>query len=83
MELSRKTTILLSPRLYSMLKSISQARHTSIGELIRSACEKQYGISSEPDALAAAERLASMNLPVGEVRAMKGQSVPAPEDLIP
>ena len=44
MELSKKTTILLTPRLYKMLKGESEARKVSIGELIRAACVKQYGL---------------------------------------
>lgn len=80
MELSKKTTILLSPRLYKMLKGESNSRGLSIGELIRSACEKQYGLSSESEALEAAERLSALNLPVGTPAAMKQESVPGPEE---
>ena len=83
MELSKKTTILLSPRLYSLLKGISKAKNQSIGALIRSACENQYGLYSESEALAAAERLSSLALPVDTPATMKREAVPEPEELMP
>lgn len=83
MELSKKTTILLSPRLYTLLKRLSHSTNQSIGELIRAACEKQYGLHPESASLAAAERIAELRLPVDTPYAMKRQSVPAPEDLMP
>lgn len=83
MELSKKTTILLSPRLYSLLKRLAMSTNRSIGELIRTACEKQYGLHPESEALEAAERLASLHLPVDTPASMKRESVPAPEELMP
>ena len=83
MELSKKTTILLSPRLYSLLKSLSESTNRSIGDLIRSACEKQYGLHPEDEALEAADRLAAYHLPVGTPASMKRESVASPEELIP
>ena len=83
MELSKKTTILLSPRLYSLLKQLSESTNRSIGELIRSACEKQYGLHPESKALEAADRLATFQLPVGTPASMKRESVTPPEDLMP
>ena len=75
MELSKKTTILLSPRLYSMLKGISKTKNLSIGELIRSACEKQYGLSAQSEALKAVDALSEMRLPVATPGEMKRESV--------
>ena len=83
MELSKKTTILLSPRLFNLLKSLSKARNSSIGELVRSACEIQYGLISEPDMHAAVDRLSSLTLPVDSPDTMKRESVPGPKDLVP
>lgn len=83
MELSKKTTILLSPRLYSLLKNLSESTSRSIGELIRAACEQQYGLFPEGEALEAADRLATFQLPVGTATSMKQESVPAPEELMP
>ena len=82
MELTKKTTILLTPRLYSLLKRLSESTNTSIGELIRSACEKQYGLCPESEALEAAERLAAYELPVDTPASMKRESVPGPGELM-
>ena len=81
MELSKKTTILLSPRLYGMLKGISKTKNLSIRELIRSACEKQYGLLAE--SVEAVDNLSSMALPVDTPDAMKREAVPRPEELLP
>jgi hypothetical protein len=83
MELTKKTTILLTPRLHNMLTGLSKAQHTSIGELVRRACEKQYGITSEDASRDAANRLSEFELPVGTSRAMKHESVPTPNDFLP
>lgn len=81
MELSKKTTILLSPRLHRHLTQLAAARHTSMGELIRTACEREYGLCGVEERLAAVRRLSSLTLPVGEPGEMKRESVPSPEDL--
>ena len=83
MGLSKKTTILLSPRLHSMLKGISKTRNLSIGELIRTACEKQYGLLAESEAFEAVDSLSSMALPVDTPDVMKREAVPRPEELLP
>ena len=83
MELSKKTTILLSPRLYNMLKSLSKTNKLSIGELIRSACEKQYGLIPEIEAVDAIDSLSSMALPVDLPDVMKHESIPSPKELLP
>ena len=83
MELSQKTTILLSPRMHRLLKDIARARRRSVGELIREACEAQYGVSPESVARDAVDKLASLELPVGTAEELKRESVPAPEDLLP
>ena len=43
MELTKKTTILLSPDLHAHLARTARARRTSLGQLVREACEIQYG----------------------------------------
>ena len=83
MELSKKTTILLSPRLFNTLKSLSKSKNSSIGELIRSACEAQYSLGTESDAHAAVDQLSALALPVDSPGAMKAESVLRPEDLLP
>lgn len=81
MELSHKTTILLSAELHDRLKRIARERRTSLGELVREACVRQYGLGDREDRLAAVEALAALSLPVGPVEEMLRQSVPPPRDL--
>ncbi len=81
MELSKKTTILFSPELHARLVRIARQRGTSLGELVRTACRRQYGIVSRKERLAAVRELAALYLPVGSPCDMKKESVPDPEDL--
>ena len=83
MELSKKTTILFSPELHDQLSRLAEQRGVSLGELVRSACAKQYGIVHNEARVEAVRELAQLSLPVADVQAMKRQSVPRPDDLIP
>ena len=83
MELSKKTTILLSERQHEQLSQLARHRGVSLGELIRAACEKQYGRPSVEERLAAVRRLGSLALPVGTPAQMKRESVPDPRALMP
>lgn len=83
MELSKKTTILLSPTLHRRLAKLAAQRRTSIGELVRSACEHQYGMAEDEDRVAAARALAEFHLPVADVATMKRESVPDLEQPLP
>jgi len=83
MELSKKTTILFPPDLHEHLVQIARRQGRSLGELVRLACESQYGLVSKEERLRAVEEIGRLNLPVGDVREMKRQSVPAPDDLLP
>ncbi len=82
MELTKKTTILFSPSLHARLTETAKQRGVSLGELVRSACEAQYGLVSSEERLRAAERLRRLALPIGSVKTMKRQSVPRAEDLL-
>jgi len=82
MELSKKTTILFPPDLHERLSRLAAQKGISLGELVRSACEKQYGIVSREDRLAAVRKLAALELPVGDPGEMKLESVPDPEELL-
>jgi predicted transcriptional regulator len=73
--LTKKTTILLPPELHSRLTRLAAQRGTSIGELIRTAVEVQYGLGASPVRLAAVEGLAALALPVGSPAEMKHESV--------
>lgn len=80
MELSRKTTILLSPQLHERLKAVARRRGVSMGELIRLACEETYGDVTADDRLEAVKTLSHLDLPVADVETMKRQSVPNVEE---
>jgi predicted DNA-binding ribbon-helix-helix protein len=81
MDLTHKTTILLSESLYRQLTQLARERGQSLGELVRRACERQYGMSDRRERLAAVEALAALRLPVGPVERMVAESVADPQDL--
>ena len=81
MELTKKTTILFPPDLYARLKTLAERKGTSMGELVRRACEEQYSLYSAEDRVAAVRELAGFSLPVGTPEEMERESVPDPEDL--
>lgn len=83
MELSKKTTILFPPDLHSRLLRLARQKGTSLGDLVRSACEKQYDLATREERLAAVEALSVLDLPVGTPEEMARESVPAPEELMP
>lgn len=81
MELSHKTTVLLSAELHERLSALARRRRQSLGELVREACIKQYGLDDAESRLAAVDALAAMSLPVDSIREMKRESVPPPRRL--
>jgi predicted transcriptional regulator len=81
MGLTHKTTILLSDDLHRQLTQLAEERGQSLGELVRQACERQYGIADRQERLAAVKALAAMRLPVGPVEQMIAESVSEPRDL--
>lgn len=83
MDLTKKTTILLSPDMHERLASLAAERKTSMGQLVREACERQGGDLSVTDRLAVARRLGALNLPVGSVEQMERESVPDPDARLP
>jgi hypothetical protein len=83
MELSKKTTILFTPEQHRRLTKLADQRGTSLGRLVRSACERQYGLVSREDRIAAVRGLSELALPVGTPSDMKNESTPSPEELLP
>jgi predicted DNA-binding protein len=81
MRLTHKTTVLLPERLHRQLSQLAEERGQSMGELVRQACERQYGLADVEARLAAVEVLRAMRLPVGPVEQMIAESVAEPQDL--
>ncbi|MBI2212747.1 MAG: ribbon-helix-helix protein, CopG family [Acidobacteria bacterium] len=75
MELSKKTTILLSEEQHEQLTRLARERGTSLGDLIREACAQEYGLASTRERAAAIAELALLSLPVGDVATMKRESI--------
>ncbi|HYW32573.1 MAG TPA: CopG family transcriptional regulator [Gemmatimonas sp.] len=83
MELTKKTTILLSPETHRRLTELAAQRGKSLGELVREACVAQYGLVDADTRIAAAAALSALSLPVSSPRDMKHESVPSADDLMP
>ena len=83
MELTKKTTILFTPELHRRLSQLAEQKGASLGELVRAACERQYGLVSNEARLEAVKELGILRLPVTDIRTMKRQSVPSPSRLLP
>jgi hypothetical protein len=81
--LTKKTTILFTPELHGRLTHLAEQRRTSLGELVRSACEFQYGMVPAAEKVAAVRRMAALALPVASVRRMKRESVADAGSLAP
>lgn len=81
MELTKKTTVLFAPDFHKRLMKLASQKGVSMGELIRSACEQQYGILSRDDRISAARALSRLSLPVASPRKMKLESTPRPKEL--
>jgi hypothetical protein len=81
MRLTHKTTVLLSEGLHRQLSQLAQERGQSLGELVRHACERQYGMADADARLAAVDAIEIMRLPVGPVEQMVAESVADPRDL--
>lgn len=82
MELSKKTTILFPPALHARLVRLAAWRGVSMGDLVRNACEQQYGQTSREERLRAVRDLGGLALPVDEPEVMAAQSVPAPDESV-
>ncbi len=82
MELSKKTTILFSPELHERLTRLARERNTSIGDLVRTAVERQYGLVPPQERLDAVDALAELRLPVASPAEMEAESVPRPEEIL-
>lgn len=82
MELTKKTTILFPEPFYRNLARTAKRRGKSVGQLVRDACAKEYGISCRDEAGESVGLLAAMSLPVADPGTMKRESVPGPSELM-
>ncbi|MFN7921128.1 MAG: CopG family transcriptional regulator [Bryobacteraceae bacterium] len=76
MELTKKTTILFPPDLYDRLAALAIEKNSSVGELVREACRRQYGRATRDERLAAVAALSALALPVGTPEEMEIESTP-------
>ncbi|MEE8398727.1 MAG: hypothetical protein V3S89_06960 [Desulfobacterales bacterium] len=83
MELTKKTTILFPELLHKRLTQMAKQNKTSLGKLVRTACERQYGLVSQSEVKQALNDLAALSLPVGEMPELKSQLNPTPGKPMP
>ena len=76
MGLTKKTTILFPLALYDQLAALALKQKSSIGELVRDACRRQYGRASRDERLAAVAALSALALPVETTAEMEIESTP-------
>jgi len=76
MGVSRKTTILLPAELHERLSRLAEHRGTTLGALVRQACEIQYASLPIDARLEAVRELSSFHLPVGDPEDLESESVP-------
>lgn len=62
--------------MHRRLTELAALRGRSLGELVREACEVQYGVMGRQDQRAAVAALARLSLPVDSPQAMKRESAP-------
>jgi hypothetical protein len=83
MALTKKTIVLFPPELHRRLTRLAVERQTSMADLVRRACEREYGVASREEKLAAVKRMTSLRLPVSGIEQMKRESVPDPRGFAP
>jgi hypothetical protein len=80
MALTKKTIVLFPPELHRRLTQVAAERKTSLADMVRRACEREYGYGSVTyeEKLATLHRMASLNLPTCDIEQMERESVPDP-----
>lgn len=76
----KHATVVLAPDLHERLVRLAEREGVSVDELIRRACEQQYGVARTDDRRSAVRELAALSLPVGTVEEMKQESLPSPDE---
>ena len=72
-ELTKKTTILFPPELYTHLEHVARQQGRSVGELVREAAEIQYGKGGVAQRLRAVEELTHLRASTGEPHELEEQ----------
>jgi hypothetical protein len=80
---TKKITVLFSPELHERLSRLAENRRASLEDLVRRACELQYGFLSSEARLDAVRELAGLSLPLADSSVLEQESVPAAGDLLP
>lgn len=74
--LGKKISVLFPPGLHQRLTQVAAERHTSLEDLVRGACEREYRGPSREEQFLSVKRLSELRLPVAEPAQMKRESVP-------
>ena len=64
--LTKKATILFSPKIYHQLEHVARAQRTSVAQLVRRAAIQCYLLPDQKTRRAAAAAIAAMQLPVAD-----------------
>jgi hypothetical protein len=83
MELAKKTTILFPPDLFEHMVQLAEQRGATLEEIVRLACEAQYGRAPGEERRRALDELRSLSLPVGTPGEMKEESRADPREPLP
>ena len=79
MELSKKTTILFSPKSHRQLTDLAERRGVSLGELVREACATAYGIVDQEASVAAVA--AALEIPDARTERPQSRRRPSVHDI--
>ena len=71
--MTKKTTILFPPTLYTHLERVAHEQNRSVGELVREAVAVQYGAAGVKERVKAIDALARVNAPVGEPEELEAE----------
>ena len=74
-KMTKKTTILFTPKLYKHLESVARRQKRSVGELVRDAVEVPYGEGGVDARLRAVEAMSKLNASIGEPTELEDQIV--------
>jgi len=64
--LTKKTTILFSPKVYRQLERVAKEQGTSVADLVRRAAIRSYLVPDRRSRMEAVKALAAMELPVAD-----------------